>query len=306
MKRTISIVLALSLALVATIAALADTTTIYSDTSVMVYDVLDSYAPLDSSAWVNPAPAVVTWKHSSWPTLDPASWISDTYYIEGNIAGNTWRRFGKTVELCEGAYNISGEINATADNAEEAYVNGNLVGSDGEVQGAFVDNQEWSTIKTYYFVASADTLNFDFIVRNYSGQNSPTSNPTGLIFNATINYSCPVEVQVDIKPGSDPSCFNNDGNGVIPVAILGSDTFDVYNVNVTTVSMEGLSVAMKGKANKYLASYEDVNYDGYLDLVVKIEDVDGYFTKGSGYATITGMLTDGTPFFGVGDICVTQ
>jgi hypothetical protein len=249
---------------------------------------------------------VVTWKHPSWPTLDPASWISNTYYIEGNIPGNTWRLFSKTVNLCEGAYDISGMINATSDNAEEVYVNGALVGTDGEVQGSFVDNQEWSTIQTYYYVADADTLTFDFIVRNYAGTNSATGNPTGLIFNASVDYSCPVEVQVDIKPGSDPSCFNNDGNGVIPVAILGSDTFDVYSVDVSTVSLEGMTVAMKGKANKYLASYEDVNYDGYTDLVVKIEDQDGYFTKGSGFAIINGTLVDTTPFFGIGDICVTQ
>ena len=33
-------------------------------------------------------------------------------------------------------------------------------------------------------------------------------------------------VAIDIKPGSDPNCFNNDGHGVIPVAILSSTDFD--------------------------------------------------------------------------------
>ena len=36
-----------------------------------------------------------------------------------------------------------------------------------------------------------------------------------------------LQVAIDIKPGSDPNCFNNNGNGVIPVAILGSASFDV-------------------------------------------------------------------------------
>lgn len=116
------------------------------------------------------------------------------------------------------------------------------------------------------------------------------------------------EVAVDIenKPGSDPSCFNNDGHGVIPVAILGSVDFDVATVYVGTVSLEGLEVAARGKTNNLLASYEDVNGDGFADLVVKIEDVDGEFTQGSGTATLRGSLLDGTFILGTDDICITQ
>jgi hypothetical protein len=290
MKRTISIVLALSLALVTPIAAFADTTTIYSDTSVMVYDVLDYYAPLSSPAWVNPEPAVITWKHPSWPTLDPASWISDTYYIEGNIAGNTWRRFSKTVELCEGAYDISGEINATADNAEEAYVNGTLVGFDGETTGSFIDNHEWNTIQTYYFVASADTLIFDFIVRNYSGTNSATGNPTGLIFNATVNYSCPIEVQIDIKPGSYPNSINLKSKGVLPVAVLTTEDFDATTIDPATVTLAG--------ASPLRWAWEDVDSDGDIDLLFHFKTQELNLNETSTEATLEGFTMGGVPFFG--------
>ena len=37
----------------------------------------------------------------------------------------------------------------------------------------------------------------------------------------------PVGVGIDVKPGSCPNCFNPTGHGVIPVAILGSDVFEV-------------------------------------------------------------------------------
>jgi hypothetical protein len=113
-----------------------------------------------------------------------------------------------------------------------------------------------------------------------------------------------VPVDIDVKPGSDPNCFNNDGHGVIPVAILGSADFDVTQVDPATVQIEGLAVGARGKSNKLLAHIEDTNGDGFDDLVVQIEDVDGTFASGSGTATLTGNLWDGTPFEGSDEICV--
>lgn len=114
-----------------------------------------------------------------------------------------------------------------------------------------------------------------------------------------------VQILIDIKPGSDPNCFNNNGNGVIPVAILGSDTFDVGLIDPATLSFEGMVVAIRGK-DRPLTHVEDVNGDGFPDLVVQFEDVDGIFTQGDGTATVTGQLTDGTPFEGSDSICITQ
>jgi hypothetical protein len=116
-----------------------------------------------------------------------------------------------------------------------------------------------------------------------------------------------LEVEIDIKPGSDPNCFNNDGHGVIPVAILGSADFDVTQVDAGTVKLEGLDVAARGKAEKLLAHVEDVNGDGFDDLVLNIEDTDGTFSSGSGTATLTGNLLTafgGTPIQGTDAICV--
>ena len=108
-----------------------------------------------------------------------------------------------------------------------------------------------------------------------------------------------IQVNIDIKP-----CLNNDGNGVIPVWILGAADFDVTEVDPSTVQLEGLSVASQGKSGKLMARVAHVNGDGFADLVVQIEDVPGTFTSGSGTATLTGNLFDGTPFEGSDDICV--
>ena len=105
-------------------------------------------------------------------------------------------------------------------------------------------------------------------------------------------------VNIDIKPGSDPNSFNNNGHGVIPVAILGSPYLDVTDIDAGSVSLEGMAIRAVGKSNKLLAHYEDVNEDGYEDLVVQIEDTDGTFIVGDTTATLTGVLSDGTTIQG--------
>ena len=111
-------------------------------------------------------------------------------------------------------------------------------------------------------------------------------------------------VPVDIKPGSDPNCFNNNDHGVIPVAILGEVDFDVRDIDPNTVQLEGLAVKVVGKSNKLLAHYEDVNTDGYEDLVVQFEDMDEVFKEGTATATVTGNLYDGTLIGGTDTICI--
>ena len=193
MKKAISVVLALGLTLALTVVAFAaeNQMTVYSDTNVMVYGPLTEYKPVGDPAWGAAQNALATWVHPSWPTILGATWISTSYQIE-NARMDSWRWFSKTVDLCEGATNVSGFITATSDNAEEVYVNGSFRGSDGEVQGSFVDNQEWNTIKIYLFEPGpVDTLQLDFIVRNYAyNTDNYQTNPTGLIFDATIDYDC--------------------------------------------------------------------------------------------------------------------
>jgi hypothetical protein len=43
-------------------------------------------------------------------------------------------------------------------------------------------------------------------------------------------------VAIDIKPGNDTNPINTASRGVVPVAILASDTFDVADVDVTTLA----------------------------------------------------------------------
>ena len=111
-------------------------------------------------------------------------------------------------------------------------------------------------------------------------------------------------VSIDIKPGSDPNCFNQNERGVIPVAILGAADLDVKQIKVDSLSLQGLSVKMVGKTSRYLAHYDYVNGDAYLDLVVQFADSDDWTASGTDNAILTGTLLDGTPIEGQDSICI--
>lgn len=112
-----------------------------------------------------------------------------------------------------------------------------------------------------------------------------------------------IEVSIDIKPGSYPNSINMGSQGVIPVAILSSETFDATQVDPETVILAGASVAVKGKGDKYMASEEDINEDGLVDLILKMDsenfDPD---VEQVGNACLTGETYDGTAIEGCDEI----
>ena len=120
---------------------------------------------------------------------------------------------------------------------------------------------------------------------------------------AEIGELFTLSVDIDVKPGSDPNCFNINGHGVIPVAILGDEGFDVSQVDKTSLSFGGLEVRVRGNKGA-LCSIEYSNDDTYLDLVCHFEDDVGNWVAGDGEATLTGTLLDGTPIEGTDSICV--
>jgi hypothetical protein len=76
-------------------------------------------------------------------------------------------------------------------------------------------------------------------------------------------------VEIDIKPGSYPNSINLGSNGVVPVAILGSADFDAAIVDPSTITLSSAKVKVKGNSGN-AGSLEDVNDDGYPDLVVQV------------------------------------
>jgi len=77
-------------------------------------------------------------------------------------------------------------------------------------------------------------------------------------------------VAIDIKPDGDVNSVKIGSAGVVPVAILSSETFDATTVDPASVSLADAGVKVVGKASHFLCSAEDVNGDGRLDLMCHV------------------------------------
>lgn len=106
----------------------------------------------------------------------------------------------------------------------------------------------------------------------------------------TVN---PLLVNIDINPKSFPNTFNPNSIGVIPVAILGSSTFDASTVNPSTVKF-GPSMAPAIKP----ALLFDVNGDGKKDMVLNFKIQNTGMVCGQTSATLTGLTKTGVPIQG--------
>jgi hypothetical protein len=106
--------------------------------------------------------------------------------------------------------------------------------------------------------------------------------------------TCGLAVVVDIRPGSDGNPVNPGSNGVIAVALLGSDDLDVADVDVTTLAF-GPAAAPVDPVGGHLA---DVNQDRILDLLSHYRTPRAGIQPGDAEACLVGTLLDGTPFEG--------
>lgn len=98
-----------------------------------------------------------------------------------------------------------------------------------------------------------------------------------------LQQAITIEVYVDIKPGSCPNPFNTKSKGVLPVAVLGTEDFDVTTIDPATIQLtrEGYEVGVSPLRWSYedvatpfegeLCDCHDLNGDGYMDLTLKFD-----------------------------------
>ncbi len=103
-----------------------------------------------------------------------------------------------------------------------------------------------------------------------------------------------VKIDIDIKPGSDPNGVNPGNNGVIPVAILTTDTFDATEVNPASVTFGPAGATMVHKK----AHLSDVDGDGDTDLLLHFETQSTGIVCGDTEAELNGETYGGVPITG--------
>jgi len=100
--------------------------------SATVYGPSTVYMAPDASGWdaLPAGPAVLAWVHPFWPSIDgsTAQWISNTDYVQ-NPTITSWRKFHIEFDIPVASMLPEIEIKVNADDGEEVWVNGTLLGS---------------------------------------------------------------------------------------------------------------------------------------------------------------------------------
>jgi hypothetical protein len=122
-----------------------------------------------------------------------------------------------------------------------------------------------------------------------------------------------ISVYVDIKPGSCPNPLNVKSKGVLPVAVLGTEDFDVTDIDPDTIelTLEGVEEGVSPLRWNYedvatpfegeLCDCHELEGDGYMDLTLKFDtqelvgelDLCDFDDGDEIPLTITGYLYDG-------------
>jgi hypothetical protein len=96
-------------------------------------------------------------------------------------------------------------------------------------------------------------------------------------------------IAIDIKPGTFPNSINPRGKGVIPVAILTTDTFDATTIDPTTVRFGPNGT----EAAPVQSALEDVDGDGDTDMILHFKTQDTGIVCGDTSASLTGETFGG-------------
>ena len=77
----------------------------------------------------------------------------------------------------------------------------------------------------------------------------------------------PGSMIIDLLPGNPDNNINLGRQRVVSIAILGSASFDINDLNPRTLKLRAVSQNLVGKSDKSLCRQLDINADTYMDLL---------------------------------------
>ena len=227
--------------------------------------------------------------------------VSGKSKIGGLVGDNTWGSMGGYIKRCYSTGRVTGTGGGLVGHN---YQGGVTYDSYWDVQTSGRTSSQGGTGKTTAeMMQEATFVNWDFV------------EVWDIVENETYPFLRPVPelmmVDIDIKPGSCPNPLNVRGRGLLPVAILGSEDFDVSTIDAPSIRLDGVPPIR--------SSFEDVatpladgnecectaeGPDGYTDLTLKFKtqeiveeliNAPGELVDGQTLLlTLTGALSDDT------------
>ena len=132
----------------------------------------------------------------------------------------------------------------------------------------------------------------------------PGSSTAGAFNDVWVLGSGTLEVALDIKPQGCPNPLNVKSKGVLPVAVLGANDLDVAEIDVATLTLEGVPPLRSGREDvatpfEPLTGKSDAldctedGADGFLDLTLKFDRQAVIAAAEEAFATLENPLEDG-------------
>ncbi len=155
--------------------------------------------------------------------------------------------------------------------------------------------QDGSILVASFLVIRIDPATGDITLVSATGGGFGTGPQLMSVQGMTVYPDRTIAVEIDIRPASDTNRVNPFGRAVVPVALLGSDAFDVGEVNPSTLVF-GSGEA--GPLQKPRSSYRDLNRDDFIDLIAYFRSAESAIAIGDTEACLRGETFDGAPFEG--------
>ncbi|MFP3908680.1 MAG: C25 family cysteine peptidase, partial [Archaeoglobaceae archaeon] len=236
------------------------------------------------------------------------------------------------------------DVNMTLCNTGSVNITGNvtieIINSDFEFNQSFTDLLPDECVNFSTIINTSEMPEGSYTIMGYATFNGLTTDPITLLIRSDSDGdgvpddvdNCPTvynpqqkdldgdgignlcdpvnRIYVDIKPGSCPNPLNLKSKGILTVAILGTEHFNVTEIDPVTVKLEGVAPlrwSYEDVATPYegeLCRCNDLNGDGYTDLTLKFDvkelveslELDGF--SGEFKLNVTANLTDDTPVRG--------